>query len=352
MLYPVILAGGWGERLWPMSTPTRPKQVLTLGGDRSLVGRTLDRVASVAVPERALVMTSAQIGGKIPAELPGVPAERIIAEPMRKNTAPAIALAAHLLCIEDEDAVMVVLPADHIIGDDDEFRRTIQVAADAANDLRALVTLGITPSRPDTEYGYIEAGDAAGNGAFRVRRFTEKPDAATAAGFLDAGGYYWNSGMFIWRADVFLTEVAEQLPDVASALAGVTLTPGAPGFTRQMNAFYEETPSISVDYGIMERTQRALVVPADFGWDDVGAWSALGRVWAPDERGNSPQGEVVLLDSNDCIAYAEGGVVAAVGVEGLIVVHTPEATIVCPRERAREVRDLLAEVRRRAAGKQ
>jgi mannose-1-phosphate guanylyltransferase len=352
MIYPVILAGGWGERLWPMSTPSRPKQVLTLGADRSLVGRTLDRVAAAAVPERALVMTSAQIGGTIPAELPGVPVERIIAEPMRKNTAPAIALAAHLLLLEDEDAVMVVLPADHIIGDDDDFRRTIQLAADAANGQRALVTLGITPSRPDTEYGYIEAGDRVGDGVFRVRRFTEKPDASTAAGFLDTGGYYWNSGMFIWRADAFLEEVAEHLPDVASALARVTVTPGAPGFAEQMNAFYEETPSISVDYGIMERTERALVVPADFGWDDVGAWSALGRVWAPDENGNSSQGEVVLLDSNDCIAYAEGGVVAAVGVEGLVVVHTPEATVVCPRERAREVRDLLAEVRRLALEKQ
>jgi len=352
MIYPVILAGGWGERLWPMSTPTRPKQVLTLGGDRSLVGRTLDRVAPVAVPERVLVMTSAQIVGTIPAELSGVPVERIIAEPMRKNTAPAIALAAHLLSIEDEDAVMVVLPADHIIGDDEGFRRTIEAAADAANDLRALVTLGITPSRPDTEYGYIEAGDAVGSGAFRVRRFTEKPDEETAVRFLDAGGYYWNSGMFIWRADVFLEEVAEHLPDVASALARVTVPPGAPGFIQQMNAFYDASPSISVDYGIMERTRRALVVPADFGWDDVGAWSALGRVWAPDDRGNSAQGETVLLDSNDCIAYAERGVVAAVGVEGLVVVHTPEATIVCPRERAREVRDLLEEVRRRAEARQ
>ncbi len=348
MIYPVILAGGWGERLWPMSTPSRPKQVLTLGGDRSLVGRTLDRVAAAAVTDRALVMTSSQIAETIPVELPGVPAERIIAEPMRKNTAPAIALAAHLLTIEDKDAVMVVLPADHIIGDDDDFRRTIALAADAANELRALMTLGITPSRPDTEYGYIEAGDGAGSGVFKVRRFTEKPDAATAAEFIGAGGYYWNSGMFIWRADVFLEEVAEHLPDVASALAQVTVPVGAPGFTEQMNAFYEETPSISVDYGIMERTERALVVPADFGWDDVGAWSALGRVWPPDERGNSSQGDVVLLDSNDCIAYAEGGVAAAVGVEGLIVVHTPEATIVCPRARAREVRDLLAEVRRRA----
>jgi len=348
MIYPVILAGGWGERLWPMSTPSRPKQVLTLGADRSLVGRTLDRMAGVAVPERALVMTSAQIGETIPAELPGVPVERIIAEPMRKNTAPAIALAAHLLLHEDEDAVMVVLPADHIIGDDDGFRRAIGVAAEAANDQRALVTLGITPSRPDTEYGYIEAGDRACDGVFRVRRFTEKPDAEAAAGFLDAGGYYWNSGMFIWRADAFLEEVAEHLPDVASALSKVTAGPGAPGFAEQMNAYYEETPSISVDYGIMERTDRALVVPADFGWDDVGAWSALGRVWAPDASGNSSQGEVVLIDSSDCIAYAERGVVAAVGVEGLVVVHTPDATIVCPRERAREVRDLLAEVRRRA----
>lgn len=352
MIYPVILAGGWGERLWPMSTPSRPKQVLTLGASRSLVGRTLDRVAPVAVPGRALVMTSAHIGESIPAELPGVPEERIVAEPMRKNTAPAIALAAHILLGEDVDAVMVVLPADHIIGDDDVFRRTLQLAAGAANDRRELVTLGITPSRPDTEYGYIEAGEAVAEGVHRVRRFTEKPDGETAVRFLEAGGYYWNSGMFIWRADVFLEEVATHLPEVAAALGRVTASPGEPGFAEQMNEFYVKTPSISVDYGIMERTERALVVPADFGWDDVGAWSALGRVWAPDAEGNSSQGDVVLLDSTDCIAYAEGGVAAAVGVSGLVIVHTPDATIVCPKERSRDVRELLAEVRRRAERRQ
>jgi len=348
MIYPVILAGGWGERLWPMSTPSRPKQVLTLGASRSLVGRTLDRVEPIAAAGRTLVMTSAMIGETIPVELPGVPGDRIVAEPLRRNTAPAIALAARLLALEDPDAVMIVLPADHIIGDDEAFRRTLLRAEDVAESERSLVTLGITPSRPDTEYGYIEAGESVADGVHRVRRFTEKPDAGTAEGFIASGRYYWNSGMFIWRADVFLGEVSTYLPDVACALERVTVAPGDPSFGEQMEAFYRDVPSISVDYGVMERTQRALVVPSDFGWDDVGAWSALGRVWKPDEDGHSTLGEVVLLDSRDCIGYAEGGVVAAVGLEGLVVVHTPDATIVCPRERAREVRDLLAEVRRRA----
>ncbi len=347
MVYPVILAGGWGERLWPMSTPVRPKQILTLGAERSLVGRTLDRVAPVASVERALVMTSALIAESIPGELPGVPRERIVAEPLRRNTAPAIALAARILAREDPDAVMVVLPADHIIRDERAFRESLDRAARAAEAERALVTLGIAPSRPDTEYGYIEAGSSTSVGVHRVSRFTEKPDAETAARFLERGGFYWNSGMFVWRADVFIEETERHLPELAEALAGVTVGPEDARFEGQMKAYYEASPSISVDYGVMERTGHALVVPSDFGWDDVGAWSALGRVWPPDTDGNSLHGDVVLLDSNDCIAYAQDGVAAAVGVAGLVIVHTKDATVVCPRERAREVRDLLAEVRRR-----
>ena len=210
MTYAVILAGGWGERLWPMSTRTRPKQLLSLTGESTLVSNTLLRIAPVVSLSDALVMTSVALKERMAAELASVPAHRIIGEPRPKNTAPAIALAAKLLAADDPDAVMVVLPADHVIRDDDNFRAAIELAVAAAETKRALVTLGIRPTRPETEYGYIKAGSASDlDGVFDVESFEEKPDRRRAEGFLEAGGYFWNSGIFIWRADVFLAEAAE-----------------------------------------------------------------------------------------------------------------------------------------------
>ncbi len=348
MTHIVILAGGWGVRLWPMSTRSRPKQLLSIGGDASLLARTLVRVAPIAPPERVLAITSALLRDLMAAELAGVPDARIIGEPVGKNTAPAIALAAHILVREDPDAIMVVLPADHVIGDDKAFRDALEHAIEAASTEDALVTLGIVPTRPETEYGYIEAGDpAATEGALLVRRFTEKPDAEAARLFLHKGGYYWNSGMFVWRAERFLDAVTGLLPDVAEALGGVTADPEDAAFESQIAEYYDSVQAISVDYGVMERSDNVIVVPSDFGWDDVGAWSALGRVWEPGEDGSSVSGEAVLVDTADCIVRAESGVVAAIGVSDLVIVHTPEATLVCPRERARDVRQIVDELKRR-----
>jgi mannose-1-phosphate guanylyltransferase len=331
-----------------MSTRSRPKQLLSLGGDASLLARTLARVAPLASPERVLAVTSAFLRDLMAAELAGVPDARIIGEPVGKNTAPAIALAAHILVREDPDAVMIVLPADHIIGDDEAFRLALGRAVEAASVESALVTLGIVPTRPETEYGYIEAGNAAATeGALLVRRFTEKPDAETARRFLDKGGYYWNSGMFVWRAERFLEAVTSLLPDVAEALGVVTADPGDAAFEPQIEEYYDSVPAISVDYGILERSENVIVIPSDFGWDDVGAWSALGRVWEVGEDGSSVSGDAILVETADCIVHAEGGVVAAIGVSDLIVVHTPEATLVCPRDRARDVRRIVDELKRR-----
>ncbi len=335
-------------RLWPMSTRSRPKQLLSIGGDTSLLARTLARVAPIVPPERVLAVTSALLRDLMAGELTGVPDARVIGEPVGKNTAPAIALAAHILVREDPDAVMVVLPADHVIGDDEAFLEALERAIEAASKENALVTLGVVPTRPETEYGYIEAGSAAvTEGALVVRRFTEKPDAEAAQRFLDKGGYYWNSGMFVWRAKRFLEAVTDLLPDVAEALDGVMASPGDAAFESQIAEYYDSVSAISVDYGIMERSEDVIVVPSDFGWDDVGAWSALGRVWEPGKDGSSVSGEAVLVDTTDCIIRAEGGVVAAIGVSDLVIVHTPEATLVCPRERARDVRQIVDEMKRR-----
>jgi len=348
MTYAVILAGGWGERLWPMSTRTRPKQLLSLTGESTLVSNTLLRIAPVVSLSDALVMTSVALKERMAAELASVPAHRIIGEPRPKNTAPAIALAAKLLAAADPDAVMVVLPADHVIRDDDNFRAAIELAVAAAETKRALVTLGIRPTRAETEYGYIKAGSASDlDGVFDVESFEEKPDRRRAEGFLEAGGYFWNSGIFIWRADVFLAEVARSLPGAAAALSGVSCGPEDAGFDDELVRFYETVEEISVDYGIMEKADGVLVVPAGFGWDDVGAWPAVARIWPGDDDGNTVRGDALVIDSEDCVAYSESGTVAVLGMSGVVVVRTPDATLVCPKDRARDVRRIVEALRTR-----
>jgi mannose-1-phosphate guanylyltransferase len=332
-----------------MSTRTRPKQLLQLVAGESLVRATLRRIAPLAPPSTALVLTNAAIREAIAAELPDVAAERVIGEPVGRNTAPAIALAAALLTAEDPDAVLVVLPADHVIADDAAFRSAVGLAVRAAL-AGGLVTLGIRPTRPETEYGYVEVG--AGTAVAGVREaeaFTEKPDAATAAAFLEDGRHLWNSGMFVWRADRFLEEVALRLPDVARALAGAP-RPGDASFGAWLAAYYGAVPAVSVDYGVMEKASGVVVVPASFGWDDIGAWNALERVWAGGAGTGASVGDVVLVDADRCIVYAEGGVAAVIGLSDIVVAHTPEATLVCPKDRSRDVRRVVEELRRRTRG--
>jgi mannose-1-phosphate guanylyltransferase len=348
MRYAVVLAGGWGERLWPMSRRERPKQLLALSGERTLVADTVERIAPLVELAGSIVMTSEAIRGRILPEIPLIDPARVIGEPRGRNTAPAIALAAHVLVTTDPDAVLAVLPADHVITDGAAFRETMEIAFRAAEAERALVTLGVGPTRPETEYGYIRAGrPAATDGALLAERFEEKPDPERARSFVDDGRYYWNSGMFIWRADRFLDEVASRLPEIASALEAVSGQPGDGGFPGQIERYYSTVPSVSVDYGVMEKADGVLVVPATFPWDDVGAWSALARVWAPDGSGNSSEGPVVAIDSERCVLYSEDGTVVVLGLSGVVVAHTPEGTLVCPVDRARDIRLVVDELKER-----
>ncbi|MBD3368064.1 MAG: NTP transferase domain-containing protein [Candidatus Eisenbacteria bacterium] len=348
MRHAVILAGGWGERLWPLSTRERPKQLLPLVGDRALVRQTLERVAPLTSLETSLVLTGGTLRAPMARELPEIPGARIIGEPVGRNTAPAIALAALLLVREDPDAVLIVLPADHIVKDERAFQRTLGLACEAAEAERALVTLGIEPTRPETEYGYILKGPASSlPGVHVVERFVEKPDVATARAYLDEGGYLWNSGMFVWRADRFLEETERRLPDVARALSRVESEPGDRDFDDVLGAYYEDCPSVSVDYGVMEKASEVLVVPASFGWDDVGAWSAMPRIWEADEAGNVVRGDAVVHDASNCVVDAEDGIVGVVGVSDLVVVRTGDATLVCPKDRARDVREIVRALRER-----
>ncbi len=347
MRYAVILAGGWGERLWPMSTRERPKQLLQLSGDASLVSQTLRRIAPLVSVEDALVLTGAALKDRILDEVAPVPRERVVGEPEGRNTAPAIALAAKLLHAADPDASMAVLPADHVIADDAGFRDAISLAFEAA-ETGALVTLGIAPSRAETEYGYLKVGvPTETEGVNEVESFVEKPDAETARKYVSQGGYLWNGGIFVWRADRFLDAVRAHLPEVHDALSRVTSAPGDPGFAEDIERYYGSVPSISVDYGVMERAEKVVVVPCDFGWDDVGAWSALERVWPLDEKGNAVSGDGVVVDSTGCVIYSGDGIVAVVGLSDVIVARTPDATLVCPKDRAKDVRDIVKRLKER-----
>ena len=333
----VILAGGIGSRFWPASTPERPKQLLDLFGRGSMLRMTCDRLLPLAGPERQVVVTGASLGEAIRAELPELPQENILCEPCGRNTAPAIGWAAVELLKRDPDAVMAVLPADQHIVDEDGYREVAQRAASFAAAEQRIVTLGIRPTHPETGYGYIRRGSELRDGVYSAAEFREKPDVDTARGYLADGGYLWNAGMFFAPARVLLEEIARFEPGLHEDLPALSL--------EELDVQYPKLKSISIDYAVAERSDRVAVIPGDFGWSDVGSWPALHAFRSPGD-GSFNQGSVVEIDGEDNVLYAHGGVVAAIGVEGLVVVHTPEATLVCPRDQAQRVREVVSELQR------
>ena len=355
-MYIVILAGGSGTRFWPLSRAARPKQLISITGDRSMLQRTVERVLPLK-PKRILIITNsiqAEETERQLAQYRKIPID-VIAEPSARNTAPAIALAATIIAAHDPEGVMVVLPADHFIRDEQALQQTLVEAAQAARK-GYLVTLGIMPSRPETGYGYIEADmELRGSGPFPVLRFVEKPPLAEAARYLDAGNYFWNSGMFIWRADTILAEISLYLPDVAAALSRVAFTSDVwelSDLDGQIAAVYGSVASVSIDYGVMEKSSRVQVVPVEMGWSDVGSWSSLPEVVEADDSGTvcvNANG-LVSLDSSGCLIYVDAKVVATVGVHNLIVVSTPDALLICDRERAQDVKKVVEELGRRGFG--
>jgi len=347
-IHPVVLAGGRGERFWPLSRHERPKQLLPLVSEKPMVRETVDRLGDLAGPERVWVLTSADLRGAVQTVLADVPAAHIVGEPVAKNTAPAIALAAWWLRGEGPDAVVAVLPSDHRIEPPERFRSDLEAAARLARDERAVVTIGLRPTRPETGYGYIEAGDPAapGSPARRVAAFREKPDPATAERYVSGGKHLWNGGMFLFTPETMLEELGAYAPEIAVLLKDVPDGPSHPGSADAVARFYEAAPSISIDYAVMERTKRALVLPASFAWDDLGSWAALGDVGGADASGNHARGETLLEDSSGVIAYSDQGLIAALGVKDLVIVRTGDVTLVCPRDRAQDVRTLVQRLKR------
>ena len=328
----VILAGGVGSRFWPLSTPQRPKQLLPLVDDAPLLVNTVRRLAPAIPAERMLVITNASLADAVRSLLPALPAKNVIAEPRAAGTGPALTWAALEIQRRDADtSVMLCVHADWAIGDESAFRATLERAARVAEENAALVTVGVVPARPDPGLGYIQPGEAM-DGARRVARFVEKPDRASAERMVREG-YLWNSGIFIWRVTDFLAEVHAHSPEIAEALRA--------GAGKDIAHFFSAVRPIAVDYAVLERSARVLVVPGEFGWDDVGTWDALHRVRAHDATSNATAGRVHAVDASDNVVHADAGTVVLYGVHDLVVVTRPGLTLVTTRERAADLKTLL-----------
>jgi mannose-1-phosphate guanylyltransferase len=345
-LQAVVIAGGSGTRFWPLSRQARPKQLINLSGEATMLQSTFNRVEALCGPAQSWMVVGAHHAQGCRDAAPAVPGAQCLVEPLAKNTAPAIGLAAIHLMHWDPASVMAVLPADHHVADRDAFCAALGEAQTLAEQ-GSIVTLGIAPTHPETGYGYIEQGEVDGRSdkAFTIATFREKPDRATAEAFLRQGGFLWNAGIFVMQPAVYLQEVARQLPALHDGLMRIAATIGKPDYQVTLERIYHQLAGVSIDYGVMEGAQNTCVVPVDCGWSDVGSWSALGAVVDAGDNGNIVSGRAVLIDSKDCIVFAEPGhMVGAVGVSDLVVVHTADATLVIPKHRAQEVRDILAAI--------
>lgn len=328
----VVLAGGVGTRFWPLSTPERPKQFLPLVGDAPMLGQAVDRLSPLVPIERVLILTNASLAPAVRQLLPALPAENVIAEPRAAGTAAALAWAAAEIARRDSaEAVMISVHADWSIAEPPTFRDTLARACEAAEADASLVTVGIVPTRPDPGFGYIEPGAPLADGVRRVARFVEKPTRERAAEMV-AAGYLWNSGIFVWRAGDFLAEIEAHTPEVGPALSA---------HAHDLEGFFAAVTPISVDVGVLERSARVLVLPGDFGWDDVGTWASLRRVRQRDAHGNAASGTVHLQDASNNVVHAEGNPVVLYGVSDLVVVSRDGMTLVTTVERSTDLKTLL-----------
>jgi mannose-1-phosphate guanylyltransferase len=344
MLYAVIMAGGSGTRFWPESRRKRPKQLLRISGDKSMIRLTVERILPAIPYERVMVVTGVAHAQEIRRELPELLEEMLVEEPLGRNTAPCIALAAHKLIKNDPDAIMAVLPADHLIGREDEFLGALSAGAELAASGDFLITYGIVPNRPETGFGYIRLGrvcaDMGTAKAYEAAGFVEKPDHATALDYVASGQYLWNGGMFVWQARAVLKAIENHAPDLSRAVAAIAEHLNTSEESAAVRRVYQGLQSESIDKAVMEKAGNVLCLPLDADWNDVGSWAALSDVWPPDKEGNCSQGEVVFLDSRECVVSSPHKVTALIGAEDLIVVDTPDALMICRRDQAQDVRRL------------
>jgi mannose-1-phosphate guanylyltransferase len=357
-IYAVIMAGGVGSRFWPRSRERSPKQVLEIIGSGSMIYNTIMRVQPLVSSDKALVVTNKLQKDIIHQQVPSLPLQNIITEPLGRNTAPCIGLAAQWINRYDPDAIMVILPADHIIRDTEEFLRVIQRAAHVANENDALVTIGIKPTHPETGYGYIQFEDSskknpyAAEGIYRVKTFAEKPNLETAEKFLSSGDFLWNSGMFIWKTRVILQEIKKHLPELHKQLEKLKPTIGTDSYQSTLDHVYGVIRSISIDYGVMEKASNVFVTKGDFGWSDVGSWDEVVRLTPTDVEGNSLRGTVIARDSHRNYIDAGNKVVATIGLDDMIVITTDDAVLICKKGRSQEVKEIVDYLRRKQINEQ
>ena len=344
--YGLILAGGRGTRFWPRSRRTRAKQVLRFLGDRSLIQQTVDRLSPVIPPDRLWVLTNEHLRAEIVRQLPELPKNQILAEPVQRNTAPAIGLAAHILQSLDPNAVMGVFPSDHMISKPARYLRFVRAAFKAAAEGK-IVVLGIQPRWPETGYGYIEFPkdvDAGSLDSLAVRNFREKPDLATAQRYVKNGNFYWNAGMFFWKISVFLDALREFLPKTATLLASLPAFANR-RFSSQLKDVFPHCENISIDFAVLEKARGVVgCATDDFGWNDVGSWNALYELLPRDANANVVRGEALAQASSGNYVDAEGKLVALLGVKDLIIVDTPDALLIADRSRAQEIGDVVKQL--------
>ena len=353
-IYAVIMAGGVGSRLWPLSREKSPKQLLHILGEGTMIQNTIARLQPMIPYENIFIVTNQMQVGGFREQVPQIPPGNIIAEPFGRNTAPCIALAAANLRDSDPEGIMVVLPADHFIQNVGEFQHKLRLACDAAHQMRCLVTMGITPTRPETGFGYIqqseqrdEHNDYYDQGLRRVLTFAEKPDMPTAERFLASGDFLWNSGMFIWRVDTIEHAFRTYLPELHEQVESIHAAQGSDDYQDRLESIYSQIHPISIDYGVMEKADNVYVTQCEFGWSDVGSWDETYRLSRKDANANSIIGDVVTIDTQRTFVRTAGKIVATVGVEDLIIVDTPDALLICKRGQSQRVQAVVDYLRRK-----
>ncbi len=341
-VYAVIMAGGIGSRFWPRSKEKTPKQLLKIFGEKTMIQNTVSRLNSLVKNENIFIITNKIQKPEIEEQLPNIPSENIIEEPFGRNTAACIGLASIIIEKKSKDGVMIVLPADHIIKDLDDFHETIKTSLKFAYESKGLVTIGIKPTRPETGYGYIQIDErTVAENIFKVYTFAEKPNYATAVRFLESGDFFWNSGMFIWRADAILGEIKIYLPELHEGLEKIKIDIGTSNFENTLNNVYGMLRNISIDYGIMEKSQKVFLIKSEFSWSDVGSWEEVYQLSDKDGDGNAIIGKVFTEMTVDSYVYSPDKFTAVIGIENLIVINTKDALLICRRDQTQEVKKVV-----------
>ena len=341
-VFAVIMAGGIGSRFWPRSRGKSPKQLLKIFDERTMIQNTVDRLQGFVPYQNIFVVTNKLQKEEIRKQLPEIPNENILEEPFGRNTAAAIGLASVLIQMIDPKAIIVVLPADHIIREKDIFQATLQKAVNFAHKKSGLVTIGIPPTRPETGYGYIQIDEnELEENIFKVLTFAEKPNYETALSFVSSGDFLWNSGMFVWKAETILNEITLHMPELAIALKKISFVSGNPRFEKVLFEEYGQLRSISIDYGIMEKSHKVFLIKGKFTWSDVGSWEEVYQLSKKDKNDNSIIGHVYTDKTSDSYIYSPGKFTAVIGLDNVIVINTDDALLVCKRENAQEVKKVV-----------